>query len=268
MALIRAVLIVIVLLAACLAALPLHWIGGQFGASFGDHLLPLFCRTMLRLLRVQVRFDPAAPATPPSFARLVIANHVSWLDILVLGTLEPFCFLAKREVGSWPLIATLSTLQGTILVDRGRRRSIPRTNRAMADRLFRGRSVLLFPEGTTFDGTRRGRFLTSHLACLRDRLEREPSLPSCAIQATALAYSDPTASWVGEATLLAHVWALLGRPPMECLVRYGAVRRVERGYDRKRLGRSLQAEVDRLLDGAAPLTPRAMTVEPVMALQG
>ena len=211
----------------------------------------LFCRVLLGLLRIRVLRDGA----PGSNARLVVANHVSWTDILVFGSLEPLCFLAKREVGSWPLIGTLSRLQGTVYVDRSRRRTIPAVNRTMADRLGQDRSVLLFPEGTTHDGTRRGRFLTSHLGCLRDWLRGAPVLGECSVQAVALAYSDPAAAWLGDATLLPHLWAMLRRPPMTCTVSYGRDRAVGPGHDRKGLGRLLAREIDALLEGVPATQP-------------
>ncbi len=165
----------------------------------------------------------------------------------MLGSREPLCFLAKTEVRSWPMISAIARTHGTVFLDRRRRRDIPLVNRLMAERLSGGRSVLLFPEGTTNDGTRRGRFLTSHLACLRDRMTAEPSLDHCVVQAAILTYSDASAAWVGDATLLPHVWSVLAGTPITCTLAYGEVRRIVRGFDRKRLGAGLAAEVEEIL---------------------
>ncbi len=209
--------------------------------SRGAHALAwLFCRTLLLVLRVRVE----AVGSPGGAGRLVVANHVSWLDVLVLGSREPLCFLAKREVGTWPVIGGFARLQGCVFLDRRRRRALPGANAAIADRLRTGGTVALFPEGTTFDGTRRGRFHTSLLACLRDRLARDPGLSTCTVQAAALVYSDPAAAWIGDASLLPHLWGLAQRAPVTCVLSYGQVVHVPRGYDRKILGQRLAREVD------------------------
>lgn len=172
-----------------------------------------------------------------------MANHVSWIDPLILFAIAPSAVLAKREVGSWPVIAALARLQATVLVDRTRRMRIPEVNRAMAERLDAGRNMLLFPEGTTHDGSRRGRFLTSHLDCLA--AVRAPARP--AVQVAALAYSEPRAAWVGDDTLLPHLWSVLRGPSLTCRVAFGLPANVPPGLDRKSLGRRLAGEVEDLL---------------------
>lgn len=214
-------------------------LGGVAPASLG----PPFCRYLLRLLRLQV-VVAGAPGPGP---RVLAANHVSWLDVLVLNSREPLCCLAKREVGTWPVVSAIAAAHGTVYVDRTRRRSIPAANRALASRLCQGRSVLLFPEGTTHDGRRRGRFLTSHLACLRDRFAADAAAESGAVQAATLSYSDPAAAWTGDAALLPHLWAVLAGPPIVCRLSYGRMRRVVPGYDRKRLGADLARDVEAVL---------------------
>ena len=255
MAVVRAVLIGIWFLVFGVVSLVLERLPRGAGALAAVRLSRLFCRVTLRLLRIRV----VATCHGTSGGRLVVANHISWADILVLGSREPLCFLAKSEVGSWPIVASIARVHGTVFLDRRRRRDIPVANRAMAERLREGRSMLLFPEGTTNDGLRPGRFLTSHLACLRDRMAAEPGLERCAVQTVALAYSDAAAAWVGDATLVPHVWAILTGPPITCTVADGEMRDVERGFDRKRLGTVLAAEVERLLHGAAAPRPPAET---------
>lgn len=215
---------------------------------------PAFCRLLLRLLRVRVVAGVGARGAGP---RLLVANHVSWIDILVLNSREQLCFLAKREVAGWPVVSAIAEAYGTVFVDRNRRRTIPAANRGLADRMGRGQSVLLFPEGTTHDGTRRGRFLTSHFAVPRDRMAGPRAAPSCAVQGAALAYSDPAAAWVGDAGLLPHLWTILNGPPLDCAVHYGPLRHVAPGYDRKRLGAALADEIEGLLGGTAGAPPPA-----------
>ena len=237
------------LLALCvLVAAPVAIVAERIarpGERVAQMLGRLFCRAVLRLLRIRV--EVTGPLPSRGSGRLLVANHVSWIDPLVLFAVSPSVILAKREVGTWPVIAALARLQGTVLVDRSRRMQIPRVNDALAQRLEMGCNVLLFPEGTTYDGVRRGRFLTSHLACLAAvSTSVRPS-----IQVAALAYSSPAAAWIGDDTLLPHLWSVLRRPGMTCRVAFGAPADIPQPFDRKALGRILAAEVETLLQSPA-----------------
>lgn len=260
----RLALIVATLLGFAFLASAVRLLGRRADSALAPRFAQLFCRMLLTLLQVRVI---AAEAPPLRTSRLLVANHVSWIDILVLGSREPLCFLAKSEVGLWPLVGPLARMAGTLFVDRARRRALPQVNRAMAARLDEGRSVLLFPEGTTYDGTRRGRFLTSHLACLRDRLARNPASMTCPVQAVALAYSDPHAAWIGDDTLLPHLWRVLRRPPLSCAMAYAPPRDVRRGDDRKALGRALGEEIDHLLRDRTPAVPVVVAVRDAMLVE-
>jgi 1-acyl-sn-glycerol-3-phosphate acyltransferase len=139
-----------------------------------------------------------------------------------------------------------------------------RRSTAMAARLNGGRSIVLFPEGTTYDGLRRGRFHSSHLACLR--IPDRQAQPGCAlVQPVALTYSDPVAAWIGDASLVPHVWQFIRRPGLTCAVRYGVPLAVAPGYDRKALGRALAQAVEKLIERPAPDAVRAATPSPASA---
>ncbi len=210
-------------------------------AAFGQLAL---CRVLLFLLRVRIEQTGEPSLTRP---RLIIANHVSWVDILVFGAIEPVCFLAKHEVSTWPLIASFAKAQRTIFVNRKRRRSIPGANRTMALRMSERRSVLVFPEGTTYDGTTLGKFHSSHVAAARDLLAMDLPADSVAIQPTALFYSSPHACWTGDATLLPHLWEILRKPPLQVTVVFGQPLAYERTSDRKVLCAAAKASIVDLL---------------------
>ena len=176
-----------------------------------------FCRSLLRLLRVTVEVR-GAPAE--GGAVLLAANHISWIDVLALGSVMPFCFLAKSEVASWPLLAKFATVQGTVFVNRRRKRCILDANRTLAERMLGGRKALLFPEGTTYEGSVPGRFLSSHFAAARDLLRLAPEVGQVAVQPVALAYSSPDAPWLGNEALVPHLWRVLRGPPFRCTVSF------------------------------------------------
>ena len=169
----------------------------------------------------------------PTGPRLIVANHVSWLDILALCSVEPVCFLAKREVGTWPVASTFARLQETVFVDRERRRTIPGTNAAMAQRMLGGRPMLLFPEATTGDGSALRKFHSSHFAAARDLLGASSGVETVFVQPVAIRYSTLAAAWFGDAALLPHLWSILKGEPIRCDLAFGKPLAYARGENRK-----------------------------------
>lgn len=108
-------------------------------------------RRLLRILRIEARVH-GEPTTGIGSNMLIVANHVSWLDIFVLNALHPARFVAKSELGRWPVVGRLVTGAGTLYIDRTRRHDTRKVNRHAADVLARGDVVAVFPEGTTSDG--------------------------------------------------------------------------------------------------------------------
>src|SRR5215213_7796337 len=108
-------------------------------------------RFFLWLFDLRVVVDGFAPQGGPM---LVLANHVSWLDIPVLASLRPLSFVAKSEVAGWPVIGLFAKLQRCVFLDRARRSATVQANAAIARRLARGEVIVLFPEGTSSDGNR------------------------------------------------------------------------------------------------------------------
>jgi 1-acyl-sn-glycerol-3-phosphate acyltransferase len=139
---------------------------------------------------------------------LLVSNHVSWLDILVLHA-SRFCrFVSKDDVRGWPLLGALATGAGTLYIERGSRRDAQRVVQLMAASLQRGEVVALFPEGTTSEGRM---VLPFHGNLLQSAIDSGvPALP------LALAYLDgpsgqlaSAAAYVNDDSLLASVWRVL-----------------------------------------------------------
>jgi 1-acyl-sn-glycerol-3-phosphate acyltransferase len=92
-------------------------------------------------------------AAGPGGSGLTVSNHLTYLDILVYGAAGPFLFVAKSEIRRWPLLGTLARCGGTIFVDRGRSLQVAQASRQIERALLDGIPVLLFPEGTSSDGS-------------------------------------------------------------------------------------------------------------------
>src|ERR1700720_4433380 len=207
---------------------------------------------------------------PPQGPRFIVANHVSWLDIVVLCSVEPACFLAKREVEAWPVVSHFARLQETVFVDRQRRRTIPPANAAMARRMLADRPVLLFPEGTTGDGSALHKFHSSHFAAARDLLATASGIEAVCVQPVAIRYSSPAAAWLGDATLLPHLWSLLKGEPIRCDLVFGKPLAYARGESRKAITGETASAIAGMLASmarAADLSAQAGTpaLDPIAA---
>lgn len=148
-----AILRLVLLASGTLALLPGQLVAMRLKLRRHEKALPqLFHRLVCRCLGVRRRSRGTPP--PPGAGGLIVANHVSWLDISVIGAERPLAFVAKSEVAGWPVIGWLAKLQRTVFIDRQRRQATAGATAEMGARISAGEAVVLFAEGTTGDGTR------------------------------------------------------------------------------------------------------------------
>jgi 1-acyl-sn-glycerol-3-phosphate acyltransferase len=208
------------------------------------HLPIVFHRGLARALGIGI----VCHGRPARRARvLFVANHVSWADIPVLGARIRAAFVAKSEVGGWGMVGWLATLARTVYVERGRRSSTGEQRDAITERLARGDSLILFPEGTNSDGTRVLPFKTSLFAVADGH-------DDVLIQPVTIAYTRvnglpvtrerlPDLAWIGDTELMPHALAFmrLGKVRAE-IIFHPAVRRADFA-DRKALARHCEAVI-------------------------
>jgi lyso-ornithine lipid O-acyltransferase len=144
----------------------------------------------------------------------IVSNHISYLDILVIGSISPSVFVAKHEVQRWPVIGWLARLAGTVFVDRGSKRSAPKSFGEIARILECGVNIVFFPEGTTTDG--------SFVREFRSTFFHVPASLNVPVIPVSIMYThlngrkivEPhqrdAVSWYGDMCLLPHFWAILG----------------------------------------------------------
>lgn len=118
---------------------------------------------------------------PSTTAALLVANHLSWLDIHVIGSQLPVRFLAKAEVKTWPLFGWLASRAGTLYIQRGNKNAATEANRVMQTALTGNQYVVLFPESTTGDG---------EIKRFHGRLMQSAIDAECLLQPVALRYPD------------------------------------------------------------------------------
>ncbi len=210
-------------------------------ARWRDFNFRHWARAVVALLGVEIE-TAGRPPRPPF---LLVANHLGYLDIVVLASRVDAVFVSRGDVAGWPVVGRLCRAMDTLFVDRGRRSDVPRAVAEIADRLAAGRGVVLFPEGTSSDGAAVGPF--------RPPLLEAATRCGLGVSYAALAYQtappDPPAAtavcWWGKMTFLPHVGRLLGLSGIRARVAFGE--QTVREADRKRLARRLRAEVQGLL---------------------
>ena len=221
-----------------LAALPLQ-ISAVVLRSRAQISLPVwYHRQCCRLLgfRVVRRGKLAKDGTV-----LVVSNHCSYLDITVLGSLIPGSFVAKSEVGRWPLFGLLAKLQRSVFVDRKSFRTAQQRD-AMSSRLADGDSLILFPEGTSSDGNRVLPFKSSLLSVAELELNGRP----LTVQPVSIAYTmldglplgrylRPFFAWYGDMDMIRHLWQWAGLGRLTVIVRFHDPVTIQRFESRKAL---------------------------------
>ena len=221
-----------------------HWLSLRFGRGrLAAHIPVLFHRLFLRLFSVRVTQTGTPP--PPCEPALVLANHVSWLDIVALGSLRPLSFVAKSEIEGWPLIGPLAKLQRTVFIERAKRAATASVNATVGQRLADGELIVLFAEGTTGDGLRLLPFRSSLVGAARAALAAEAGgLARIRLQPLALAYprrnglpvtraERPEIAWYGDMDLAPHLALFATRGPIDVHVDWGAPIAFDAATDRK-----------------------------------
>lgn len=218
------------------------------------HLIPrFFHRSLMRIFNVDVRVS----GTPPVPGTLLVSNHLSWFDIVTIGSLSNVSFVAKKEVKSWPLFGQLAHLQRTVFVDRRPGRHTSQTSNELASRLAEGDRLVLFAEGTTTDGTRLLPFKSSLFAAVERAVHapRKTRFGSAVtVQPMTIYYSEVhnlvmgrrqrgKYAWIGDEALLPHLIFMLKTPPLVIDIVFHAPLEGADVENRKTMARASQLEV-------------------------
>ncbi|MGB2815635.1 MAG: lysophospholipid acyltransferase family protein [Burkholderiaceae bacterium] len=163
-------------------------------------------------VRIAVDGEPIPPQVrrtgiePTGLGRLVVSNHVSWIDVFAINAVTPCRFVAKSEISEWPLLGPLVTRSGTLYIERGRRHAVAVMNHIVRDHLKAGETVALFPEGTTTDG---GMLLRFHSNLLAPAVEIGAPVWPLAVRYTQAGARSEAAAFVGEMSILGSLVRIL-----------------------------------------------------------
>ena len=195
------------------------------------------CRRALRVFHLELRVTGAIPSSG-----LLVCNHLSYLDIIVLGAAAPCVFVSKCEVRHWPVFGWFASLAGTLFLRRDKRSDVARMTREMRREIEAGALVVLFPEGTTSDG----REVLPFKSSLLEPATQQPHGLSAGFIEYALtdgSVADEVCYW-RDMTLAPHLLNLLGKRGLEARLSFTELRQAS--PDRKQLARQLHSEVVRL----------------------
>ena len=237
--------------------LALHLFHAVLLAIFYQHLnqtkrrriLKTWSRQLLDILNIGIRTEGPWPVRGEG-GFLIVANHVSWLDIFVLNAIYPSRFIAKAEVRDWPLIGWLCKCSNTIFIERAMRQDAASINRHVSLLLEQGVCVGLFTEGTTTDGRQAGHF---HSALIQPAIDAGAML--CPI---ALRYQHENrkpsnaVTFTGNMTLFQSSWRILRSPRFDALLASSAALATA-GENRRVLARAAQEAISHELRNAASL---------------
>ncbi|MFE3638464.1 lysophospholipid acyltransferase family protein, partial [Streptomyces sp. NPDC059168] len=225
----RAVLRLAALAALVLVGVALSPLGGRFPAGW----VRRWSRAVVRAAGVRIRLTGSAPAAG---GVLLVANHISWLDIPLLAAVRPARMLAKSEIRRWPVAGRLAAGSGVLFIERDRLRALPGTVTRIAEALRDGAAVAVFPEGSTWCGRARGHFRPAVFQAALDA--RAPVQPVRLTYRDARGGAATAAAFVGEDTLFASLWRVASARALVAEVEVRPLLPAGRHHDRRTLARA------------------------------
>ena len=203
-----------------------------------------WARRMLRVLGVMLEVQGNPYVEGPL---LLVANHISWLDILVMHAARHCRFVSKSDVKHWPLIGTLATGGGTLYIERESRRDAMRVVHRMAASLRSGEVLAVFPEGTTTDGSSVMRF---HGNLIQAAISVDAPAQPVALRFIDVATGGAslTPSYIGDDSLVGSLWRTVSGPPVAAILTFGQPQ-CAHGRDRRQWALDLRTAVELLRVG-------------------
>lgn len=214
---------------AALLGMPFQMLALRLRLRAARHIPVWFHRAVCRSMGLRIHQSGKRPL--PREAMLIVANHVSWLDISVIGATGPLAFVAKAELRDWPGFGLLARLQRTVFVDRTRRSATGTAAAEMGSRLEAGEAVVLFAEGTTSDGSRILPFKSSLLGAVREALG-DSANGELLVQPLSIVYRGrhgiaegrggrAELAWAGDIDLVPHLAHVLNGGPLDVHLVWG-----------------------------------------------
>lgn len=251
---IRSIYVAIVMAVVALVLLPFQLIGILLNNRLQRIVPNLFHRAACAVIGIRITQIGERTRESPA---LILSNHASWLDIIVLGAIAPVVFVAKSEVANWPLFGQLAKLQRTVFVERERRHKTGDAARAMSERLLGGDAVVLFPEGTSSDGIRILPFRSALIGAVHHAIGDSTHHDRVTVQPVSLAYVRfggvpvgralrEKVAWYGDVDLVPHLLGVFASGAVDVTVSWGAPISYGMDANRKEIARDAESAVRRM----------------------
>jgi lyso-ornithine lipid O-acyltransferase len=246
----RAFLVLSAFFALTFPLMPLQLLFLKTGSRYARSFPHWYHRQVCKLIGIRLNVEGEIAEQQ---GVLIIANHVSWLDIAVLSAVAPVSFVAKQEVASWPFVSWLAKLQRSVFVDRNRRNEVGDKANEILERLAGGDHIVLFAEGTSSDGNSVVPFKTALFAAAKPaggaKMGAKVSAQTLALTYPKI-YGLPLCrrgrhviAWYGDMDMASHAWRLLGLGPIDAHIRIGPPVPLDAFPDRKALARYAEHKV-------------------------
>lgn len=239
----RVPLMLLLVIAGCLAAIPLLPHGPRPGTA-GAALLSNWSRLFLRVFGVRVVHKGQPLHDPVMF----VANHGSWMDITVLHAVRPADFVAKAEIGHWPLVGWMARRGGTIFHQRGNTNSMAAVMAVMSERLRAGRSIAAFPEGGTAPA---GTLKVFHARILQAALDASAPVQPVALRYLRDGRPAPDILFKQGESFLHNVGRVLATRALTAEVHFLPPVKFDPEGGRRRMAETARAEIAKVLDLSA-----------------
>jgi 1-acyl-sn-glycerol-3-phosphate acyltransferase len=242
-----AIILFVFFTTAIFVAIPVQWLLLTLRLPAARTFPHGYYKFLVSMMGIRIEQIGAPDAEGPL---LIAANHTSYFDIPVFGSLLPVSFIAKSEVRKWPVFGLCAELDRTIFVDRNSRSRAVTDRDQIQARLRQGDRLVLFPEGTSGDGNSILPFKSSLLSVA----ELDTGGARCRVQPVSIAYTRlnglpmgrikrPLFAWYGDMDLMPHLWAALAAGPVDVAVEFHPAVTVAELGDRKALASHCEEKV-------------------------
>lgn len=267
---IRCLTIAVVFIVMTLVLLPFQLIAMALRLPIQKSIPHFYHRMLCKVIGVRIR---EVGQRAPDIPLLILSNHASWLDILIIGAVTQTVFVAKKEVAGWPVFGWLAKLQRTVFIDRERRHRTGAATQEIAERLLGGDAVVLFAEGTSSDGNRILPFRSALVGAVHHAIGQSTDHETVTVQPLSLAYVQTSGlpigralrdrvAWYGDADLIPHLVSVLASGAVDVTVSWGQPVAYGMDANRKIIAQRAEDEVRRMTSAGRRLALQAGLTAP------
>ena len=211
-----------------------------YARPVGRFIKLVWVKILARILNLKIRRHGVISDKPVVF----VANHISWLDVIALGSDRGCVFVAKNSVRKWPLIGTVASLSGTLFINREDKKDVAKTLARSNQLIAKGVSLAFFPEATTTNGKILKPFKTS---LYQTAINSGSNVQAIAIRYPIRSNKESPAPYIDDETFLTHLLKVLASPRIDVTLTYCKPIVTDVDYSRKQLAEATQMQVAEIL---------------------